>query len=162
MPTRAALTHSAPTHSSPTHGGVLRLLLVDPDLVVRSCLRALLRDRGDVVVVGECAAVRTAVRLVREVLPDVALVGAGPQIDDPVANAEALTALEPAPAVLALLTCGDDVEVMRAVEAGADGCVLNDSGVEELVASAHAVARGELVLPGRPARGTPTSTSNKE
>ena len=51
----------------------IRALVVDDEPVARGHLRALLEDRGDVQVVGECGDGRTAVELIREVGPDLVL-----------------------------------------------------------------------------------------
>src|SRR5262245_24040668 len=52
---------------------MIRVLVVDDEPVARSHLRALLEDRGDVQVIGECGDGRSAVERIRSLGPDLVL-----------------------------------------------------------------------------------------
>ncbi|NUQ12872.1 MAG: response regulator transcription factor [Gemmatimonadaceae bacterium] len=54
-------------------GGRVRTLVVDDEPVARAHLRALLEDRGDIAVVGECGDGRTAIDRIRALSPDLVL-----------------------------------------------------------------------------------------
>src|SRR5690348_13397496 len=54
-------------------GSRVRALIVDDEPLARAHLKSLLRDRGDVDVVGECGDGRTAIDQIRKLTPDLVL-----------------------------------------------------------------------------------------
>lgn len=132
--------------SGPDRGDVrhtpVSVLVVDDHPVVRAGLAALLSVQPDVRVVGEAADGTEAVRLAAELAPDVVLcdlrLGDGPD------GVQVTRSLDTA--VLILTTYDHDVDLVRAVEAGAAGYLLKDAAPSDIVAAIHAVARGETVL----------------
>jgi DNA-binding NarL/FixJ family response regulator len=68
-----------------------------------------------------------------------------PVMDGPEATAKML-ASPPAPAVLVLTTYDTDADIVRAVEAGANGYLLKDAPRETLADAIRRAARGETVL----------------
>ncbi|MFF0433410.1 response regulator [Streptomyces sp. NPDC004327] len=128
---------------------VLRVVVVDDHTVMRAGVIALLAPVPDVAVVGEAGDGREAVALVERLAPDVALVDLRMPVMDGVAATAAILA-GPAPTrVLILTTYDTDVEIERAVEAGAIGYLLKDTTAEQLAEAVRAAARGETVLAPR-------------
>ena len=126
--------------------GKIRLLLVDDHTVVRRGLRMVLSLEPDLEVVGEAADGREALQRVSELRPDVVLM----DLLMPVMNGvEAIRALKrdaPEVEVVALTSVLEDKLVIEAVEAGATGYLLKDTGPEVLVAAIRAAHRGEVHL----------------
>lgn len=126
--------------------GTLRVIVVDDHAVMRAGVIALLSPEPSIAIVGEADNGREAVALVEALAPDVALVDLRMPVLDGVAATERIIA-GPAPTrVLILTTYDTDVEIERAVEAGAIGYLLKDTTREQLVDSIRAAARGETVL----------------
>ena len=124
----------------------LRLLVVDDHPVVRMGLVARLSEHDDFEVVGEAADGAEAVLLAARLTPDVVLMDLRmPVMDGPEATAKML-ASPPAPAVLVLTTYDTDADIVRAVEAGANGYLLKDAPRETLADAIRRAARGETVL----------------
>lgn len=125
----------------------ITVLLVDDHPVVRTGLRALFDNSDDVEVVGEAASGEEAIALSAHLHPDVVLcdLRLGDGIDG-VETTAALRAQEPAPAVIILTTFDRDVEILRAIEAGAAGYLLKDVSPATIVSSLKEAALGGMVL----------------
>lgn len=125
----------------------ITVLLVDDHPVVRTGLRALFEHNDDVEVIGEAASGEEAITLAGHLHPDVVLcdLRLGPGIDG-VATTAALRAQRPAPAVIILTTFDRDVEILRAIEAGAAGYLLKDVSPQTIVSSLREAAAGGMVL----------------
>lgn len=124
------------------------VLVVDDHPVVRAGLIALLSVQPGLEVVGEAPDGQAALDAAARLRPDVILcdlrLGEGP---DGVAVTRAVrSGPGPVPAVLILTTYDHDVDVVRAVEAGAAGYLLKDAAPATIVDSIEAAARGESVL----------------
>lgn len=126
---------------------LVRIVLVDDHPVVRAGLRALIDGQDDLSVVGEAGDLVSAERVVVAEHPDVVLMdlslGDGPGGAEITAR---LTALAEPPRVLVLTTYDTESDIIRALDAGAQGYLLKDAPPEELWSGIRAVARGETVL----------------
>jgi DNA-binding NarL/FixJ family response regulator len=128
--------------------GVIRIVLVDDQEVVRAGLRLLAEHDGDITVVGEASTGRSGVARVRELRPDVVLMDIRmPELD----GLEATRAIVADPAlrsvrVLVLTTFDEDEHVIEAVRNGAAGYLLKDVSPADLRSAVRTVARGEALL----------------
>jgi DNA-binding NarL/FixJ family response regulator len=124
----------------------IRVLIVDDHPVVRDGLRGVIEGEPDMTVVGEAghgaeALARVAAEPVDVVLMDLRMPTMG--------GVEAIGELRrraPAVRVLVLTTFDTDRDVLPAIEAGATGYLLKDTGRDELVHAIRTAARGEAVL----------------
>jgi DNA-binding NarL/FixJ family response regulator len=125
---------------------VIRVLLADDQELVRSCFRLILELADGIEVVGEAADGREAVRLAKELQPDVVLMDVRmPELD----GIEAIRRLRQAGVdahVLVLTTFDLDEYVYAAMRAGASGFLLKDAPREQLVTAVRTVARGGALL----------------
>lgn len=125
---------------------MIPVLVVDDHPVVRHGMAAMLDLHDDMTVVGEAADGDAAIAEVDRLQPDVVLMDLRmPGTDGATATAE-ICRRHPAARVLVVTTYETDVDILRAVEAGATGYVLKDTPVTELTAAVRAAARGETVL----------------
>ncbi|MGH3003293.1 MAG: response regulator [Gaiellaceae bacterium] len=125
---------------------MIRVLLADDQELVRSGFRLILELAEGIGVAGEAADGKEAVRLAKELQPDVVLMDVRmPELD----GIEATRRLRQAGVdarVLVLTTFDLDEYVYAAVRAGASGFLLKDAPREQLVTAVRTVARGEALL----------------
>ncbi len=124
----------------------IRLLLVDDHGVVRQGLRLFLKFDPELEVVGEAADGAEALRLARELKPDVVLMDLLMPGMDGIAATAAIRRDLPETEVLALTSVLEDASVVGAVRAGAIGYLLKDTQAEALCQAIKAAAAGQVQL----------------
>ncbi|MFG2653057.1 response regulator [Streptomyces sp. NPDC048436] len=132
----------------------VRVVLADDQPLVRAGLRVLMADTPDIEVVGEAGTGAEAVRLARDVRPDVVVMDIRMPGMDGIEATRLITAetgTEPgtdATRVLVLTTFDDDDCVYGALRAGASGFLVKDMALEDILAAIHVVATGDgLIAP---------------
>ena len=135
----------------PAHRGrpamSLRVLIADDQAVVRSGLRRILEVDPEIEVVGEAVDGLAAVEAARRLSPDLVLMDVRmPRLDGIAATGRILTEGADPPRVLILTTFGLDDYVTDALRAGASGFLLKDASPEDLLAGVRAVAQGDALL----------------
>jgi DNA-binding NarL/FixJ family response regulator len=146
---------------------VLRVVLADDQVMIRSGLRALLSAEPDVRVVAEAGDGREALAAVRTHHPDVIVMDIRMPVLD---GLEATRAIAADPQlsdvrVLVLTTFDEDALVFEAIRAGAAGFLLKDAEPAELLRGIRVAAAGDSLLAPQAARrlvavfaSTPAST----
>jgi DNA-binding NarL/FixJ family response regulator len=125
---------------------VIRIVVVDDQDVVRAAFEVLLATQPDFAVVGSTADGERAVRICRDLRPDVVLMDIRmPGMDGIEATRRLLASPDP-PRVLILTTFDLDEHVYDALDAGASGFLLKDATAERLFDAVRVVAAGEALL----------------
>jgi DNA-binding NarL/FixJ family response regulator len=127
----------------------IRVLLVDDHTVVRQGLRMVMSLEDDLEVVGEAANGREAVEAVAREAPDVVLMDLLMPVMNGVEAIRTIKAAHPEVEAVALTSVLEDRMVVDAVEAGAAGYLLKETGPEALFEAIRAAARGEVRLDPR-------------
>ncbi|MBB5775364.1 response regulator [Nonomuraea jabiensis] len=124
----------------------IRLLIADDHPIVRDGIRGMFAGDPDFEVLGEAGDGAQIIELARALAPDVILMDLRMPRMDGVAAIKELARLGIAARVLVLTTYDTDRDVLPAIEAGATGYLLKDTGRDELVRAVRTAAQGEAVL----------------
>ena len=125
---------------------VIRVLIADDHSVVREGLRMFLGRDPELIVVGEAADGLEAVRLARELRPDVVLMDLLMPAMDGIAATSAIRNDLPETEVIALTSVLESAQVVGAVRAGAIGYLLKDTQAPELRRAIKDAAAGQVQL----------------
>jgi DNA-binding NarL/FixJ family response regulator len=125
----------------------ITVLAVDDHPLFRSGIAAVLQPEPDIVLVGEASDGKEAIERFRDHLPDVTLM----DLQMPVMNGiDAMTAIRvdfPSARFVALTTYRGDIQVLRALRAGATGYLLKSTLREELADTIRTVHAGRRWVP---------------
>ena len=129
-----------------TASSQIRILAVDDHSLVREGIAGLVGVQPDMVVVGEASNGREAIQQFRMLHPDVTLM----DLQMPEMNGlDALIAIRnefPDAKVIMLTTYAGDVQIVRALKAGAQGYLLKNTLHKELLETIRAVHAGKKSL----------------
>ncbi|KQQ52493.1 response regulator transcription factor [Plantibacter sp. Leaf314] len=129
---------------------MIRLLIADDQAVVRAGLSVILGAEPDIEVVGEAIDGADAVRLARELRPDLICMDIRMPGTDGIAATRTITADPELDADVLILTTFDvDADVFAALEAGAAGFLLKGADEATLLAAIRSIAAGEGTLDQR-------------
>ncbi len=124
----------------------IKILIVDDHAVVRAGLRMLLESDSELVIVGEGENGSEAIRLSKELNPDVILMDVSmPEVDGVMATRR-IKSVAPKQAVLALTIHEGADYFFQMLQAGASGYVPKRIAPEELLRAIHVVAEGNVFL----------------
>ena len=125
----------------------VRIIVADDHHVVRTGFAALLGTQPDFTVVGTACDGAEAVRICREVSPDVVLMDVRMPVMDGIEATRQLAGPGPGgPRILILTTFDLDQYVYDALRAGASGFLLKDVTAERLFDAVRVIAAGDALL----------------
>ncbi|KAF4407461.1 response regulator [Streptomyces lycii] len=127
----------------------VRVLLADDQPLVRAALRMVVSNAPDLAVAGEAGTGSEAVRMTRELRPDVVVMDIRMPGTDGI-EATRLITEDPGSAarVVVLTTFDDDDYVYGALRAGASGFLVKDMALDDILAAVRVVAAGDgLIAP---------------
>ena len=129
----------------------IRLLIVDDHAVVRLGLRTLLSDEPDLEIVAEAGTAEEAIKKVKELSPDIAVVDIQLPGRSGIEVCRDIREKFPSTRVVILTSHAGETFLEQAMRAGASGYVLKQVGNEELVRAIRAAYNGEIGLDSRTA-----------
>jgi len=123
-----------------------RIRIADDHGVVRQGLRMFLSLDPELEVVGEATNGEEALKLARDLAPDVVLMDLVMPVMDGISATGAIRSELPDVEVIALTSVLEDASVTGAVKAGAIGYLMKDTEAEELGRAIKAAAEGRVYL----------------
>ncbi|MFE9423553.1 response regulator [Kitasatospora sp. NPDC006697] len=127
----------------------IRVLLVDDQPLLRVAFTLVLDSQPDLAVAGEAADGAEAVRLVRELAPDVVLMDVRMPGMDGIEATRQIVEAAPETRVLILTTFDLDEYAFAGLRAGASGFLLKNAQPAELLSAVRSVAAGDAVVAPR-------------
>ena len=124
----------------------IRVLVVDDHIIVRDGICALLALAGDIEVVGEASNGIEALKMVKELKPNVVLMDMAMPIMGGLEATRRICKESPRTRVLVLTQYDDKEYVFPVIEAGASGFISKVAASSELVAGIRSVYRGDSYL----------------
>lgn len=126
---------------------MIRLLIADDQAIVRAGLAVIAGAEPDIVVVGEASEGAEALRMARQLRPDVVCMDIRMPTMDGIAATRMITADPTLDTEVLMLTTFDiDDDVFAALEAGAAGFLLKGAEEKTLLGAIRSVAAGEGTL----------------
>jgi DNA-binding NarL/FixJ family response regulator len=129
--------------------GLVRVVVVDDQTIVRRAIRAWLETRPGIAVVGEAANGEAALRIVPRLRPHVVLMDLEMPGQGAVEATRRIIERGIDTRVLILTTFARDVDRTPALLAGAEACIDKNAEADDLVRAIHHVARKSATLRGR-------------
>jgi len=126
-----------------TNGHTTRILFADDHQIVREGLTRLIDREEGLKIVAEAENGLEAVRLARELAPDLIVLDLRMPAMDGAAAAREILGFAPDAKILLLTSFATAAEVKVALDAGVLGAVVKDSTSETLIEAIRATARGE-------------------
>ena len=125
---------------------MIRILIAEDHLMVRSGIRALLEKSGDLNILGEASNGQEAVEMVEKLKPDVLIMDIMMPRLNGIQAAENIRKLKLPTHILLLSMYSDEGLVYQALQSGVKGYVLKSSVSDELLWAVQAVAKGKTYL----------------
>ena len=123
-----------------------RILIADDHKIIRDGLQSLLEKHSGIEVVGEAETGRMAVKLAKDLIPDVVVMDIGmPDLNGIDATRQIVTD-HPGVKVIALSMHSDKRFVSGILKAGASGYLLKDCAFEELAQAIKTIVLGRVYL----------------
>ncbi|MBI4207368.1 MAG: response regulator transcription factor [Betaproteobacteria bacterium] len=124
----------------------IRILVADDHPLFREGVTHSLASEPDFNIIGQAAGGEEALRLARDLLPDVVLLDIGMPGWDGLATAEKIATACPATNIVMLTVFEDEDKLLAAFKAGARGYVLKGVSARELAKVVRAAANGEVYV----------------
>ena len=127
-------------------GGVIRVVLVDDQKLMRDGIATILGNDPGIDVVGSAADGAAALEVVTSTSPDVVCMDVEMPVMDGIEATRRICAAPGSPQVIMLTTFDREDYLLRALQAGAVGFLLKTGSPEQLIAGIRTVAEGEGLL----------------
>jgi DNA-binding NarL/FixJ family response regulator len=124
----------------------MKILVADDHNLVRAGLTALIARLPDMEIVGEAPDGRQALRMVRDLAPDLVLMDIAMPGLNGLEAAERIHGIQPQTKIIILSMHANEEYVAQALKAGASGYLLKDAATAELEMALKSVSMGQFYL----------------
>lgn len=126
----------------------IKVVLADDHVVVRSGIKNLLENEGEVEVIGEAANGEEAIQLVKEVTPDLLIIDIRMPVMNGLDATKKLNQLKDPTKVLILSMHDDEDYILQSIECGASGYLLKDTSKDEFMKAIRTISQGGQYFSG--------------
>lgn len=126
----------------------IRVVLADDHAIFRKGVKSLLEDELDIEIIGEASDGVEALEKVNQLAPDVLMIDISMPRMTGIEASEIVHKQNPKTKTLILSMHNNDDYILKAVECGASGYLLKDTGKEEMLKALRTVAGGEKYFTG--------------
>lgn len=123
-----------------------KILIADDHKLFREGLKALIEKNPEMQVIAEAGDGRTAVKLARELKPDVVFMDISMPGLNGIESTRQIISEVPSVKIIALSMCSNKNFVVEVIKAGASGYILKDCPFTELIDAINSVARNKTYL----------------
>jgi DNA-binding NarL/FixJ family response regulator len=131
---------------------MIRVMIVDDHAVVRRGLAQLLATTDDLCLAGEAGDGETAIGLAADLNPDVVLMDLSMPAMDGIRAIAGILAVRPGTHIVVLTSFSDQVRILDALQAGAEGYLLKHAEPETILSGIREVVAGGSPLDPKAAR----------
>jgi len=128
---------------------VVRVLVASHQPIVRHGLRAVIASEPDLQVIGETDDGGDAVRMARQLRPDVALIDLSIPTVDGISATRMIRAELRDTQVVVLTGAHEDASAIESIRAGAAAYLLKDSRIDDLLRTIRGAGAGQVALPAQ-------------
>ncbi|MDD8018798.1 MAG: response regulator transcription factor [Bacteroidota bacterium] len=125
----------------------IRVLLIEDNRILRDGITAMINGHGDITVAAVCDGREDTITKVRAVKPHVVLMDLGLDSQSSLDVVDSLKKEFSTVKIIGMGLVPAQSDIMEFVQAGAEGFILKNASVEEVIKTIRAVAGGETVLP---------------
>ena len=138
------------THARPSSGrAALRVLIANHQPIIRYALTSVIANEPDLQVIGETNDGGEAVRLARQLRPDVILIDLSMPTVDGIAATRQIRSDLPTTQIIVTSGVDEDAVGVEAIRAGAAAYLLKDARIEDLSRAIRGAGAGQVALPAR-------------
>ena len=123
-----------------------RILIADDHMLMRMGLKSMLQYQTDMTVVGEAANGESAVRLAKELLPDVVIMDLMMPVLDGAEATRQILENNPETKVIILTSFGSSEDMNRALSFGAAGAQIKEAPTDSLIEAIRTVLKGKSAI----------------
>lgn len=130
---------------------LVRVLIANHQPIVRHGLRTVIAHESDLQVIGEADDGGEAMRLARQLRPDVVLIDLQLPTLDGISATRAIRAELPNTQMIVMTSIDGDAAAIEAIRAGAAAYLLENARIDDLLRTIRGAAVGQVALPARTA-----------
>ena len=123
-----------------------RILIADDHMLMRMGLKSMLHYQTDMTVVGEAANGESAVRLAKELSPDVVIMDLMMPVLDGAEATKQILESNPAAKIIILTSFGSSEDMNRALSYGAAGAQIKEAPTDSLIEAIRTVLKGKSAI----------------
>jgi two-component system, NarL family, invasion response regulator UvrY len=124
----------------------IKILIVDDHALVRTGIKYILHDVEGILVIGEASSGEDAIKLTRELNPDVILMDVQMPGIGGLGATRKLLRISPEIKILIVTVCDDDLFPSKLIQAGAFGYITKGSSRKEMIKAIHTIYTGQRYL----------------
>jgi len=127
----------------------VRIVIANHQPIVRHGLRSLITNEPDLQIIGETDDGGEAVRMARQLHPDLVLIDLSIPTVDGISATRMIRAALPDTQVVVMTGVHEDTSAIEAIRAGASAYLLKDTRIDDLLRTIRGASAGQVALPAQ-------------